>query len=162
MTSMWFRKGVQAVTRIIGLASAGVATLVSLVYNLADPARPVLAAIRHSLVTKALYPQGNTGVTAALTGCLVPSYAIGFAPDGRALTVVMDRGMPDSSSRDTVLTWQVTASGGLRDLTETARNTWDGLPALAPDGRTVIDGQVFGGTKVRLWEVPPATGEKPR
>jgi hypothetical protein len=48
------------------------------------------------------------------------------------------------SSRDTVLTWQVTGSGALRDGIEAARNTRDGQPALAPDGRTVIDGQVFG------------------
>ena len=70
--------------------------------------------------------------------------------------------MPDNSSRDTVLTWPVTASGALRDLTEAARKTWDGQPAPAPDGRTVIDGQVFGGTRVRLWEVSATPAEKPQ
>ena len=113
-------------------------------------------------MTRALFPYGAAATSEAPTGCpgcLVPSYALGFAPNRRALTVVMDRIMPDNSSRDTVLTWQVTASGVLRDGTEAARNTWDGQPALAPDGRTVIDGQIFGGTRVRLWEASAATGE---
>ena len=136
-----------------------------LVYNLDHPARPVLAAIRRSLATRALFPGRESATAAAPTGCpgcLVPNYALGFAPGGRTLTVVMDRIMPDNSSRDTVLTWQVSASGALRDGTEAARNTWDGQPALAPDGRTVIDGQIFGGTRVRLWEVPATPGDKPQ
>jgi hypothetical protein len=141
-----------------GRLLAGVTTSGTvLVYSLDDAAHPVRTAIRRSLVSRALYPDGDAGTTGAPTGCpgcFVPTYAIGFAPGGRALTIVMDRGMPNNSSRDTVLTWQVTASGALRDLTEAARNTWDGQPALAPDGRTVIDGQVFGGTRVRLWELP--------
>jgi hypothetical protein len=114
-------------------------------------------AIRHSLVTRALYPDSEGATAAAPTGCpgcLVPSYALGFAPDGRALTVVMDRSISDFYSRDTVLTWPVTASGALGEGTEVTRDTWDGLPALAPDGRTVIDGQIFGSTKVRLWKLP--------
>jgi WD40 repeat protein len=81
-----------------GRLLAGVTTSgMVLVYNLSHPARPVQTAIRHSLVTQALYPDGNAATAAA---------------------------------------------------------------ALAPDGRTVIDGQVFGGTRVRLWEVPAIAGEK--
>jgi hypothetical protein len=83
---------------------------------------------------------------------------IGAAAACLVFLVVMDRIMPDNSSRDTVLTWPVTTSGALRDGTEAARNTWDGQPALAPDGRTVIDGQVFGSTKVRQWETPATAG----
>jgi WD40 repeat protein len=141
-----------------GALLAGVTTSGTvLVYNLDHPGRPARTAIRRSLVTLALFPDGEAATAGAPTGCpgcLVPSYALGFAPGGRALTVVMDRIMPDNSSRDTVLTWPVTASGALRDSTEAARNTWDGQPALAPDGRTVIDGQIFGGTRVRQWQVP--------
>jgi len=136
-----------------------------LVYNLDHPARPVRTAIRRSLVTRALFPAGQGATTGAPTGCpgcSVPFYTLGFAPGERALTLVMDRIMPNQFSRDTVLTWQVTASGALRNGTEAARNTWDGQPALAPDGRTIVDGQIFGGTRVRLWEVPAAAGEKPR
>jgi hypothetical protein len=134
-----------------------------LVFSLAHPARPVRTAIRRSLAPLALFPDGASGATSALPagcpGCTVPEYALGFAPGGRALAVVMDRIMPDNSSRDTVLTWQVTASGALRDAAEATRNTWDGQPALAPDGRTVVDGQIFGGLRVRLWQVPPTPGE---
>jgi hypothetical protein len=146
-----------------GALLAGVTTSGTvLVYSLDHPARPARTAIRRSLVTRALFPDGQAATSGAPTGCpgcLVPGYALGFAPGGRGLTVVMDRIMPDNSSRDTVLTWQVTASGALRDGTEAARNTWDGQPALAPDGRTVIDGQIFGSTRVRLWEAPAAAGE---
>lgn len=130
-----------------------------LVYNLDHPARPVRTAIRRSLVTRAPFPAGQGATTGSPTGCpgcSVPFYALGFAPGGRALTLVMDRIMPNQFSRDTVLTWQVTASGALRNGTEAARNTWDGQTALAPDGRTIVDGQIFGGTRVRLWEVPAA------
>lgn len=141
-----------------GRVLAGVTTSGTvMVYNLDHLARPVLAAIRHSLVTRARYPDGKAATSAAPTGCpgcLVPSYALGFAPGGRTLTIVMDRSISNFYSRDTALTWSVTASGALGDDSEATRNTWDGLPALAPDGRTIIDGQVFGGTKVRLWELP--------
>jgi WD40 repeat protein len=146
-----------------GRLLAGVTTSGTvLVYHLGDPARPVLAAIRRSLVTRALYPDGAGATAAAPTGCpgcLLPGYALRFAPGGRALTVVMDRGISNFYSRDTVLTWPVTASGALGHDVEATRDTWDGLPALAPDGRTVIDGQIFGGTKVRLWELP-ATADR--
>jgi WD40 repeat protein len=146
-----------------GALLAGVTTSGTvLVYSLDHPARPDRTAIRRSLVTRALFPDGQAATSGAPTGCpgcLVPGYALGFAPGGRALTVVMVRIMLDNSSRDTVLTWQVTGSGALRDGIEAARNTRDGEPALAPDGRTVIDGQAFGSTRVRLWEAPATAGE---
>jgi hypothetical protein len=89
---------------------------------------------------------------------MTPSYALGFAPGGRALTVVLDKIFPDNSSRDTAFTWQVTAPGSLTGGTSAARDTWDGQPALAPDGRTIVDGSAFGRTAVGLWELPAAAG----
>ena len=96
------------------------------------------------------------GLAASCPGCMAPSYALGFAPGGRALTVVLDKIFPDNSSRDTAFTWQVTASGSLTGGTSAARDTWDGQPALAPDGRTIVDGLAFGRTAVGLWELPAA------
>jgi hypothetical protein len=52
----------------------------------------------------------------------------------------------------------VTGSGSLTGGTSAARDTWDGQPALAPDGRTIVDGSAFGRTGVGLWELPAATG----
>jgi hypothetical protein len=98
------------------------------------------------------------GLAASCPGCTTPSYALGFAPGGRTLTVVFDNGFPDNSSRDTAFTWQVTASGSLTGGTSAARDTWDGQPALAPDGRTIVDGSPFGRTAVGLWELPAAAG----
>ena len=52
----------------------------------------------------------------------------------------------------------MTASGSLTGGTSAARDTWDGQPALAPDGRTIVDGSAFGRTAVDLWELPAAAG----
>jgi hypothetical protein len=145
---------------LAGVTSSGTV----LVYNLARPAHPVRTALLRSLAPLALFPDGASGATSAVPtgcpGCGVPDFALGFAPGGHALALVMSRGAPPATiARDTVLTWQVTASGALRDRAEAYRNIYDGQPALAPDGRTVIDGQIFGGTTVRLWQVPAAPGE---
>jgi WD40 repeat protein len=132
-----------------------------LVYRLNGRGRPALTASRSGLGAQALYPGGvraPAGLAAGCPGCMVPSYALGFAPGGRALTVVLDKIFPDNSSRDTAFTWQVAASGTLADGTSSALDTWDGQPALAPDGRTIVDGSAFGRTAVGLWELPAATG----
>ena len=132
-----------------------------LVYRLDGLGRPILTAGRSGFVTRALYPggvQAPAGLAADCPGCTAPSYALGFAPGGRALTVVADKILPDNSSRDTAFTWQVTASGSLAGGTSAARDTWDGQPALAPDGRTIVDGSAFGRTAVGLWELPAAAG----
>jgi len=54
----------------------------------------------------------------------------------------------------------VTASGSLTDGTSAARDTWDGQPALAPDGRTVVDGSAFGHTTVGMWRYQPPQGSR--
>jgi WD40 repeat protein len=149
-TALAFSPGGQL---LAGVTAAG--TL--LVYRLDNAGRPVLAAIRRNLPTQALYPGGQrapAGLASTCPGCLVPSYALGFAPGGHDLTVVLDRVMPDWSSRDTVITWQVAASGALGGDTAAVRDTRDAQPELAPDGRTVVDGAPFGSTMVRLWQVP--------
>jgi WD domain, G-beta repeat len=130
-----------------------------LVYRLDGRDRPVLTAIRSGLAAQALYPGAQhapAGLAAGCPGCMVPSYALGFAPGGTGLTVVLDKIFPDNSSRDTAFTWQVTASGGLAGGTSSARDTWDGQPALASDGRTIVDGSAFGRNAVGMWELPPA------
>ena len=133
-----------------------------LVYRLGDSGRPALTASRSGLAAQALYPGGvraPAGLAWSCPGCMAPSYALGFAPGGRALTVVLDKILPDNSSRDTAFTWQVTASGSLTGGASAARDTWDGQPALAPDGRTIVDGSAFGRTAVGLWELPAAAGQ---
>jgi len=87
---------------------------------------------------------------------MVPAYGLGFGPGGRTLTVVLDKILPDNSSWDTAFTWRVTAPGELTGGTSAAHDTWDGQPALAPDGRTIVDGSSFGHTSVALWELPAA------
>ena len=140
---------------LAGVTTAGTV----LVYRLDDPDRPTVTASRSGLAAQALYPGGvraPAGLAASCPGCMAPSYALGFAPGGRALTVVLDKIFPDNSSRDTAFTWQVTAAGSLTGGTSAARDTWDGQPALAPDGRTIVDGSPFGRTAVGLWELPAA------
>ena len=140
---------------LAGVTTAGTV----LVYRLDNPGRPALTASRSGLAAQALYPGGvraPAGLAASCPGCMTPSYALGFAPGGRALTVVLDKIFPDNSSRDTAFTWQVTASGSLTGGISAARDTWDGQPALAPDGRTIVDGSAFGRTAVDLWELPAA------
>ena len=142
---------------LAGVTTAGTV----LVYRLDDPGRPAVTASRSGLAAQALYPGGvraPAGLAASCPGCTAPSYALGFAPGGRALTVVLDNILPDNSSRDTAFTWQVTAAGSLTGGTSAARDTWDGQPALAPDGRTIVDGSAFGRTAVGLWELPAAAG----
>jgi hypothetical protein len=140
---------------------AGVTTGGTVLVYRHDLGRPTLTASRSGLAAQALYPGGvraPAGLAASCPGCMAPSYALGFAPGGRALTVVVDKIFPDNSSRDTAFTWQVTASGSLTGGTSAARDAWDGQPALAPDGRTIVDGSAFGRTAVGLWELPVAAG----
>jgi hypothetical protein len=75
---------------------------------------------------------------------------------------VADKILPGNASRDTAFTWQVTASGSLAGGTSATRDTWDGQPALAPDGRTIVDGSAFGRPAVGLWELLAAAGQPQR
>ena len=50
----------------------------------------------------------------------------------------------------------------LTDLLTRPGGTWDGQPALAPDGRTIVDGSAFGRTAVGLWELPAAAARPAR
>jgi hypothetical protein len=81
--------------------------------------------------------------------------AAAFAPDGQALTVVIDRPetFPSTAARDTVFTWQVASSGALSDLTTIFRDVSDVQPTLAPGDRIVADGSPIGG-QVHLWGLP--------
>lgn len=126
-----------------------------LVYSLADPARPVRAAVTGGISARAFFPSGR--LTPAGPPCEIcgpASYAVGFASDGRTLTVVVDRAENNPSrhnaARDTVFTWTVTRSGTLGALAIAFRNVKDGQPTLAPDGRTVVDGSPTSGA-VHLW-----------
>ena len=142
---------------LAGVTTAGTV----LVYRLDGQGRPTLTASRSGLAARALYPggvQAPAGLAADCPGCMTPSYALGFAPGGPSLTVVVDKILPDNSSRDTAFTWPVTASGSLASGTSAARDTWDGQPALAPDGRTIVDGSAFGRTTVDLWQLPATAG----
>jgi hypothetical protein len=91
--------------------------------------------------------------------CSPASYAVAFTPDGRTLTVVVDRQeanvIPTYSniSRDTVFTWNMTSSGALSGLTTAVRDVKDLQPALAPNGRSVADGSP-NSNAVYLWTPP--------
>jgi WD40 repeat protein len=129
-----------------------------LVFSLAGPARPALSATISGLMADALYPDGRLQHPDAppCPLCSPASYAVAFTPDGRTLTVVVDRQeanvIPTYSnvSRDTVFTWTVTSSGALGGLTTVTRDVKDLQPTLAPNGRTVADGSP-NSNAVYLW-----------
>ena len=87
--------------------------------------------------------------------CNPANYAVAFAPDGRTLTVVVDRteDVAGNAARDTVFTWNVTSSGAVSGVTTVTRDVQDNQPALAPDGRTVADGSPTSNA-VFLWTPP--------
>jgi hypothetical protein len=134
-----------------------------LVYSLADPARPTLTTTISDIMPDALWPDGLLQHPDAppCPSCGPAGYAVGFAPDGRSLTVVVERqessvsGNPaiTNDSRDTVFTWNLTSSGAVTGFSTAFRNIVGDLPALAPDGRTVVDGAPHSNT-VYLWTVP--------
>jgi WD40 repeat protein len=132
-----------------------------LVFSLAGPARPALTATISGILADALYPDGRLQHPDAppCPLCSPASYAVAFTPDGRTLTVVVDRQeasvIPTYSnvSRDTVFTWNVTSSGALSGLTTAVRDVKDLQPTLAPNGRTVADGSP-NSNAVYLWTLP--------
>lgn len=126
-----------------------------LVFRLADPGHPVRVTTL-PLLASARFPGGAGGpVDPCNPGCATAAYAIGFTPDGHALTIVIDRteAFPSTTDRDTVYTWQVANSGALSDLTTIYRNVSDSQPTLAPGDRIVADGSELGG-KVQLRTLP--------
>ena len=134
-----------------------------LVFSLADPARPALTTTISTIMTRALWPDGLLQHPDAppCPPCSPAQYAAAFTPDGRTLTVVVDREESSVSgdpavtifSRDTVFTWNVTSSGALSGLTTTFRKVKDDQPTLAPDGRTVADASPTSNA-VYLWTPP--------
>jgi hypothetical protein len=130
-----------------------------LVFRVAGPASPARVTTRPGILASARCPGGGDAPASPCgpgPGCGADAaYAAAFTPDGRALTVVVDRpeAWPGTAARDTVFTWQVTGSGGLSDLTTIFRDASDAQPVLAPGGRVVADGSLTGGG-VHLWTLP--------
>jgi WD domain, G-beta repeat len=132
-----------------------------LVFSLADPARPALTATISGIMADALYPDGRLRHPDAppCPLCGPASYAVAFTPDGRTLTVVVDRQEANVTprysnvSRDTVFTWNVTSSGTVSGLTTVTRDVKDLQPTLAPNGRTVADGSP-NSNAIYLWTLP--------
>jgi WD40 repeat protein len=132
-----------------------------LVFSLGDPARPALTAAISGIMADALYPDGRLQHPDAppCPLCGPVSYAVAFAPDGRTLTVVVDRQEANVTpaysnvSRDTVFMWNVTSSGTVSGVTTATRDVKDLQPTLAPDGRTVADGSP-NSNAVYLWTPP--------
>jgi WD40 repeat protein len=126
-----------------------------------SPARPALTARIRGILADARYPDGRLRHPDAppCPLCGPASYAVAFTPDGRTLTVVVDRQEADviptysNVSRDTVFTWSVTSSGALSALTTVTRDVKDLQPTLAPNGRTVADGSP-NSNAVYLWTPP--------
>jgi WD40 repeat protein len=132
-----------------------------LVLSVAGPAAPARTATISGIMAHALYPDGRLQHPDAppCPPCSPASYAVAFTPDGRTLTVVVDRQQANVTStysnvsRDTVFTWNVTSSGTLSGRTATVRDVKDLQPTLAPDGRTVADGPP-NSNAVYLWTPP--------
>jgi len=128
-----------------------------LVFRVAGPGRPARVTTRPGILASARFPGGGSTQAGPCGGdCDDPAaYAAGFTPDGRALTVVVDRpeAWPSTAARDTVFTWQVAGSGDLSDLTTMFRDVNDAQPVLAPGGRIVADGSLTDG-QVHLWTLP--------
>ena len=128
-----------------------------LVFRVASPGRPARVTTRPGILASARFPGGGSTQAGPCGGdCgFAAAYAVGFTPDGHALTVVIDRpeAWPSPAARDTVFTWQVTGSGDLSDLTTIFRDVSDAQPVLAPGGRIVADGSLTGG-EVHLWTLP--------
>ena len=128
-----------------------------LVYSLANPARPARTATVRGLLTRAVFPSGSpqpseTPLCATCDG--LGNYAVAFAPDGRTLTVVVDRAeMSANSGRDTIFDWPVTGSGALGAVTVAARDVADFQPVIAPGDRTVL-GSPPGSHAWHTWPLP--------
>jgi WD40 repeat protein len=125
------------------------------VFRLTSPAG---VATRRGILARTRFP--GPAPAQCGTGCADAAYALAFTPDGRALTVVINRAepYPSTADRDTIFTWQVATSGILSHLTTFYRNVSDCQPTLTPGGRVVADGSELGG-EVHLWALP---GPAPR
>ena len=128
-----------------------------LVYRVAGPGRPARVSMRPGVLAIARFPGGGSAQAGPCGGdcSFAAAYAVGFTPDGHALTVVIDRpeAWPSPAARDTVFTWQVAGSGALSDLTTIFRDVNDAQPTLAPGDRIVADGSLTDG-QVHLWTLP--------
>ena len=86
-----------------------------LVFRVAGPARPARVTTRPGILASARFPGGGSTQAGPCGGdCgFAAAYAVGFTPDGHALTVVVDRPetYPSTAARDTVFTWQVAGWG---------------------------------------------------
>jgi hypothetical protein len=94
---------------------------------------------------------------------------LGFASDGHALTAIVNYATagpsgpqaPPQSVRNYVFSWNVTSPRSVtrsiafrRPALPVPGGGDGGQPALAPDGRTVIDGAPFGDFGITLWQLP--------
>ena len=125
-------------------------------WNVTDPARPARTAAVRGLLRRALYPNGTSepAETPLCATCGPANYAVAFSPDGRTLTLVVDRAeMSANSGRDTVFDWPVTGSGTLGAVTTAARDIADSQPFIAPGDRTVLGGPP-GSHAWRAWPLP--------
>jgi WD40 repeat protein len=133
-------------------------------FSLSDTARPVRAATMKTL------PAARLAIDfCGAGGCPAGTFALGFAPDGRTLTAIVNYAtagpsgpqVPPQAVRDVVFTWNVTSPRSVTrvaTLSHPAPNPVGGgnggLPLLAPDGRTVVDGAPFGSFGITLWKLP--------
>jgi hypothetical protein len=153
-------------------------------WDLASPARPRLVRVLAAPVTPPS-PAACGPVRAATMptlpaarlavdfcgagGCPAGAFTLGFAPDGRTLTAVVNFAAagpagpqaPPQSVRDYVFTWNLTRP---RSVTRVAAFSHPapvpvgggdgGQPLLAPGWRTVVDGAAFGSFGITLWQLP--------
>ena len=133
-------------------------------FSLSGTARPIRVATMRTL------PAARLAIDfCGAGGCPAGSFALGFAPDGRTLTAIVNYTTagpsgPQPSSwavRDVVFTWNVTNPRSVTRLATFSHPAPTpvgggngGLPMLGPDGRTVVDGAPIGSFGITLWNLP--------
>jgi len=141
------------------VSTRGTVTLLSL----PGTARPVRVATMPTL------PAARLAVDfCGAGGCPAGAFTLGFAPDGRTLTAVVNFAAaapsgpqaPTLAVRDFVFTWNVTRPRSVTRIAAFSHPAPDpvgggngGLPLLAPDGRTVVDGAPFGSFGISVWKL---------
>lgn len=143
---------------LAGISRDGTVTM----FSLAHPGRPVRTATVRTVTA------GQISASACTGGCS-PMYALAFAPDGYALTAVVDLSpvspaafspsapQPSQVARNYAFRWTVLSPRSVRRSAALSHAvTISGgvsLPLLDPSGRTIVTG-ASSGFALTVWRLP--------